>query len=62
MSGDSLSDKNVISAWLENAAPWTDAVRGKKIESRNLVTDKAIMDAVMSRRPKTVLDIGCGEG
>lgn len=62
MSGDSFSDENVIEAWKENAAPWTDAVRGRKIESRNLVTDNAILDAVMSRRPSTVLDIGCGEG
>lgn len=57
-----MSDESVVEAWLENAAPWVDAVRGRKIESRNLVTDSAIMDAVMSRRPKTVLDIGCGEG
>lgn len=62
MTGDSFSDENVIDAWVENAAPWIDAVRGRKIESRNLVTDQAIMDAVMSRRPATVLDIGCGEG
>jgi 2-polyprenyl-3-methyl-5-hydroxy-6-metoxy-1,4-benzoquinol methylase len=57
-----LSDEQVIEAWRENAAPWTDAVRGKKIESRNLVTDAAIFDAVMSCKPRTALDIGCGEG
>ena len=57
-----MSDSEVIQAWKENAAPWTHAVRGKKIESRNLVTDAAIVDAVMSRSPRTVLDIGCGEG
>jgi 2-polyprenyl-3-methyl-5-hydroxy-6-metoxy-1,4-benzoquinol methylase len=62
MTGDSFNDRSVIDAWLENAAPWTDAVRGRKIESRNLVTDNAILNAVMSRRPATVLDIGCGEG
>jgi 2-polyprenyl-3-methyl-5-hydroxy-6-metoxy-1,4-benzoquinol methylase len=57
-----FGDKQVIEAWLENASPWTDAVRGKTIESRNLVTDSSIVDAVMSRKPRTVLDIGCGEG
>jgi 2-polyprenyl-3-methyl-5-hydroxy-6-metoxy-1,4-benzoquinol methylase len=57
-----MSDSEVIEAWKENAAPWTHAVRGKKIESRNLVTDAAIVNAVMSRSPRTVLDIGCGEG
>lgn len=55
-------DEQVIEAWHANAAPWTDAVRGRKIESRNLVTDAAVLDAVMSVNPRTVLDIGCGEG
>ncbi len=57
-----FSDEQVVEAWQENAAPWTDAVRGRKIESRNLVTDSAIVDAVISRNPQKVLDIGCGEG
>lgn len=57
-----FSDEQVIEAWQANAAPWTDAVRGRKIESRNLVTDSAILDAVTSVNPKTILDIGCGEG
>ena len=57
-----FSDEQVVEAWQANAAPWTDAVRGRKIESRNLVTDSAILDAVTSVNPQTVLDIGCGEG
>jgi 2-polyprenyl-3-methyl-5-hydroxy-6-metoxy-1,4-benzoquinol methylase len=57
-----FSDDEVIDAWNANAAPWSDAVRGKKIRSRNLATDQAIVDAVMSRNPRSVLDIGCGEG
>ena len=56
------SDEEVISAWKENADPWSRAVRERRIESRNLVTDKAIVDAVMSCDPRTVLDLGCGEG
>lgn len=59
---DSLNDDKVIDSWRKNAAPWTDAVRNKEIESRRLVTDAAIVDAVLSRKPRTVLDIGCGEG
>jgi 2-polyprenyl-3-methyl-5-hydroxy-6-metoxy-1,4-benzoquinol methylase len=59
---DNFSDEEIIEAWNANAAPWSDAVRGKKIQSRNLVTDEAIVDAVMSRQPRSVLDIGCGEG
>ena len=59
---DPLSDEKIIDSWHTNAKPWTSAVRDKRIESRKLVTDRAIVDAVMSRRPKSVLDIGCGEG
>lgn len=59
---DPLSDEKIIDSWHTNAKPWTSAVRDKRIESRKLVTDQAIVDAVMSRRPKTALDIGCGEG
>jgi 2-polyprenyl-3-methyl-5-hydroxy-6-metoxy-1,4-benzoquinol methylase len=62
MSRDNLSDARIIDSWHKNASPWTDAVRGNQIESRTLVTNRAIIDAVMSRAPRTVLDIGCGEG
>jgi 2-polyprenyl-3-methyl-5-hydroxy-6-metoxy-1,4-benzoquinol methylase len=59
---DPLSDEKVIDSWHTNATPWTAAVREERIESRKLVTNRAIIDAVMSRRPASVLDIGCGEG
>src|SRR5215207_9655061 len=59
---DPLSDAKIIESWHTNATPWTAAVREQRIESRKLVTDRAIVDAVMSRRPASVLDIGCGEG
>lgn len=59
---DPLSDEKIIDSWLKNASPWTSAIRNHEIESRRLVTNAAIVDAVMSRAPKTVLDIGCGEG
>lgn len=62
MAIDPLSDQKVIDSWHVNAAPWTDAVRGRRIESRNLVTNRAILAAVERRAPRTVLDIGCGEG
>ena len=62
MSDDPLSDARVIDSWLKNASPWTNAVRENQIESRRLVTNEAIVDAVLSRSPKTALDIGCGEG
>ncbi len=59
---DPLSDAKIIESWHTNATPWTVAVREQRIESRKLVTDRAIVDAVMSRQPESVLDIGCGEG
>lgn len=61
-SMDPLSDAKVIDSWHTNATPWTSAIREERIESRKLVTNQAVIDAVMSRRPQSVLDIGCGEG
>lgn len=58
----SLCDAQVIASWHDNATPWSAAVRNREIESRRLVTDAAIVDAVMARAPRTVLDVGCGEG
>lgn len=52
----------IVDSWHRNAQAWTAAVRSQRIESRALVTDRAIVDAVLSRSPQCVLDIGCGEG
>lgn len=62
MSRDHLSDARIVDSWHKNASPWTDAVRRNQIQSRALVTNRAIIEAVLSRLPRTVLDIGCGEG
>ena len=59
---DPLSDEQIIDSWQTNAAPWTDAIRESRIASRVLITNDAIIDAVMSRAPRTILDVGCGEG
>jgi 2-polyprenyl-3-methyl-5-hydroxy-6-metoxy-1,4-benzoquinol methylase len=56
------SDAQVIDSWHTNAAAWTRVVREGRIESRRQVTDAAIVQAVLGRRPRTVLDLGCGEG
>lgn len=55
-------EDHILRSWRANAAPWTEAIAAQRIESRRLVTNQAIVDAVMSRAPRTVLDIGCGEG
>ncbi len=62
MSIDPLSDAKIVDSWKRNAAPWTAAVRDNRIASRVLVTNQAIVDAVLARSPRSVLDVGCGEG
>ncbi|WP_271274316.1 class I SAM-dependent methyltransferase [Aliamphritea hakodatensis] len=57
-----LSDKTILKSWHKNAAPWADAIAGQTIPSRVMVTDRAITDTITALAPKTVLDIGCGEG
>jgi 2-polyprenyl-3-methyl-5-hydroxy-6-metoxy-1,4-benzoquinol methylase len=57
-----LSDAKIIDSWHRNAIPWIAAIHEGQIDSRKLVTDNAIVEAVISRSPNSVLDIGCGEG
>jgi 2-polyprenyl-3-methyl-5-hydroxy-6-metoxy-1,4-benzoquinol methylase len=56
------NDEKLRRSWTSNAEAWTEAVRGRKIESRRLATDDAIVSAILDLQPKTVLDLGCGEG
>lgn len=56
------SDARVLEAWRENAAPWTQTVRAQAIESRRLVTDRAVVETALRLAPRSVLDLGCGEG
>jgi len=56
------SDEKIVDSWEKNASQWSAAVRGGHIESRKLITDNAIVEAVLSHSPESVLDIGCGEG
>jgi len=55
-------EQRLAESWDINAAAWTQSVREGLIRSRRLVTDQAITDAVLLRRPTRVLDAGCGEG
>src|SRR5690606_1722054 len=34
----------------------------RRIESRRVATDRAIVDAVLRHSPRNLLDVGCGEG
>ncbi len=56
------SEQHIITSWKKNIQPWVEALHNGKIKSRVLVTNKAIVDAVSSRNPLNILDVGCGEG
>jgi 2-polyprenyl-3-methyl-5-hydroxy-6-metoxy-1,4-benzoquinol methylase len=58
----SNKDREIIDSWFKNAAPWIVAIQEQQIESRKLITDRSIIDAVVSQNARTVLDLGCGEG
>jgi 2-polyprenyl-3-methyl-5-hydroxy-6-metoxy-1,4-benzoquinol methylase len=49
-------------SWQANAESWTRAVRSDAIASRRVATNDAILHAVRSRKPGSLLDVGCGEG
>ncbi|TFH79489.1 MULTISPECIES: class I SAM-dependent methyltransferase [Pseudomonas] len=58
----SSPESTLLQSWHHNAQAWTEAIRSGAIESRQQVTDQAILLAVMGRQPERVLDLGCGEG
>lgn len=55
-------EDHILKSWQCNALAWNEAIEGQAIESRKLVTDKAIVEAITGFAPVTVLDVGCGEG
>jgi SAM-dependent methyltransferase len=52
----------IVRSWHDNAEPWSDAIRTAAIASREAVTNRAIVEAVVGCAPRRVLDVGCGEG
>ena len=57
-----FTDQQIIDSYKKNYQYWIAAIQKGEIESRLLVTNQAIIDVINSRNPKTLLDIGCGEG
>jgi SAM-dependent methyltransferase len=55
-------ESQILKSWHINAQAWIDAISGNSIESRVLVTNQAILDEILFMNPRTVLDLGCGEG
>lgn len=56
------NEERIVDSWHRNVSPWISAVREGEIKSRELVTNKAIVETVSRLSPQTVLDVGCGEG
>ena len=52
----------IFQSWEANAENWIQTIENAEIESRNLVTNAAIVAAVLKYHPRKVLDLGCGEG
>ena len=55
-------EEKILSSWAINASSWIEVIESNAIESRKLATNIAIVNAVVSSQPGSVLDIGCGEG
>ena len=57
-----FSDEEIVRSWNKNSTPWIRSISESQIESRVLVTNQAIVEAVLSVAGEQVLDLGCGEG
>lgn len=62
IDGPGAYREQLARSWEANAGAWTRVIRSHGVESRRVATDAAILDAVRSRSPQRVLDVGCGEG
>lgn len=56
------NERRILDSWAVNAAAWIRAIRSAGIASRSLATDAAIVEAVLDGTPRSVTDLGCGEG
>jgi 2-polyprenyl-3-methyl-5-hydroxy-6-metoxy-1,4-benzoquinol methylase len=55
-------DIQILNTWNLNAKAWINAIANNAIETRRLVTNKTIEEAIITLQPKKLLDLGCGEG
>ncbi len=62
MDEDKAREAHILESWRHNARPWVKAIAEKQISSRELLTNRAILEAVRQTAPRTLIDIGCGEG
>jgi 2-polyprenyl-3-methyl-5-hydroxy-6-metoxy-1,4-benzoquinol methylase len=55
-------DFQILNTWNLNARAWINTIANNRIETRRLVTNRAIEETIVSLHPKKMLDLGCGEG
>ena len=55
-------EEKILESWKINALSWIEVIESNAIESRKLATNSAIINAVVSLSPVSMVDIGCGEG
>jgi 2-polyprenyl-3-methyl-5-hydroxy-6-metoxy-1,4-benzoquinol methylase len=61
-NSDADNEDKIIESWSQNTQPWITAINQGQIRSRKRVTNNAIINTIVSYKPNSVLDIGCGEG
>lgn len=50
-----LDDTQIIRSWEKKAKTWIEAIQNEEIESRKLVTNQTIIDAIVDYKPATAL-------
>jgi 2-polyprenyl-3-methyl-5-hydroxy-6-metoxy-1,4-benzoquinol methylase len=58
-------EAKILESWQLNAENWIQTIENSEIESRQLVTNQAIIDAIgkqVAEKEMRIIDIGCGEG
>ena len=55
-------EHTIVASWHKNVQPWITAIDKGEIESRLLVTNQTLVEAILRRAPGALLDVGCGEG
>ena len=54
--------QQIVESWKANADNWIATIDNEELESRTLVTNNAIVNAICDYDCTSILDIGCGEG
>ncbi len=54
--------QEILTAWKANGGSWIQAINQQELASRNAATNAAIINAINTHCPNSILDLGCGEG